>query len=310
MKLKPVFEQSIRIVWENPILWLLGFFAAIFANNEINLLVINFQRINNWIDQLITFRVAKTYFQQIISGFDFGQLVTYSTLYYLILGVILILLLLYLSFISQILIISLVKKFSFKGEIVSRARNKKTALKNLSNHFIRNKKFLWPIAGLYIIVLLITYGFLFLLNLPIFYKIPVPIIIYIILFLILVLLLSFMLKFVIFFIVLEKQKILAAIKKGFIFFFKNWLIVIKTSVYLFLLTIIFGLILFLISLGTSLPFLTLLSLCLFLKFIFGFQVLIIFWIALLGIIFILLTSIFSSFLFSVWTILFLKLNNK
>lgn len=293
MTLRPIFKQALNIVWHNPILWLFGFFAALFANNEINLIIINFNRINNWIDQIITFKLLKIQFQQIFSNFISSQTFNSVAIYNLSLGLIFVFLFLYASFKSQISIISLTNKISTKNKLVS-----------------SNKKFLWPVIGVYIIAILISYAFLYMLSLPFFYTIPIPIIVYIFLFLVLTFIIYFILRFTVLFIILEKEKLFMAIKKASIFFSKNWLISIKTSIILFLMAIIFGFVLLLIFIGTALPFLFLLNFFLYLKFIIVFQLLILCWIILLGATFIILGSIFSSFQFSVWTLLFLKIKNK
>ncbi|MCH7758767.1 hypothetical protein IID20_00180 [Patescibacteria group bacterium] len=294
MKLKTIFQESIQIVWQNPILWLLGFFTALFANNEINLIIINFKRINNWIDQLITFKVLQIQWQQTLSNLDSGQIFTSTGIYYIIAALIFILLFLVLAFLAQIIIISSIKNIKKKNF-------------SFTANFKKNKKFFWPVFSLYLIIFLITYGFLTFLNSSFLYQISIPIFIYIIFYLFIIFILSFILRFIIFFIILEKEKFLSAIKKGVIFFFKNWSITIKTSLALFLITILFALGLFLIYLGTALPFLLLLILTLQLNFIIGFWLIIVFWTFILGILFLVLSSIFSSFQFSAWILLFLKL---
>ena len=294
MKLKTIFQESIQIVWQNPILWLLGFFTAIFANNEINLIIINFKRINNWIDQLITFKVLQVQWQQTLSNLDSGQIFTSTGIYYIIAALIFIILFLILAFLAQIIIISSIKNIKKKNF-------------SFNNNFKKNKKLFWPIFSLYLILFLITYGFLTFLNSSFLYQISVPIFIYIIFYLFIIFILSFILRFTIYFIILEKEKFISAIKKGVIFFFKNWFITIKTSISLFLLTILFALGLFLIYLGTALPFLFLLILALQLNFIISFWLIIVFWALILGILFLILSSIFSSFQFSAWTLLFIKL---
>lgn len=296
MKLKILFKHSWNIVWQNPILWLFGFFAAIFANNEINLIVVNFRRINNWIDQLITFKAIKTQFREILSTLDPKQIFTSTALYNLILAFIVIVLFLYICIISQIALISLIKKIKYK--------------KTSSQILKKSKKFFWPVLSVYILIYFITYGFLYLLNLPLFYKAPVPIIVYIIIFLLIAFFLSFILRFTILFIILEKEKIIAGIKKGSIFFFKNFFVTIKTSLCLFLITILFGISLFLVYMGTAFPLLAVMGLFLYLNFAFGFWITIILLTVILSVFFLLFSSIFSSFQFSVWTLLFLKLRDQ
>lgn len=299
MELKHLLKTSWNIVWHNPLLWLFGFFAVLFANNETNVIIVNFNRINNWIDQLITFKVLKIQFNTIFTGIQIQEFFTATALYNISLGLIVFLLFLYFSIISQIALVISVKKL----------HTVKTRL-TLSTIWKKSKKFFWSILGVYFLVLIITYGFLYLLSLPFLYTLPLPIITYIIIFLILVLLLSFIARFAMFYIILKNNRIIKSIKNASIFFFKNFSIVIKTSVALFIILIIIGLGLLLASLGASFPFLALISLFLYIKFIFGFWLTLIVWTFILLAFFIITGSIFSSFQTAVWTLLFQKFSSS
>ncbi len=293
--LKTLFKDSWKITWHNPYLWLFGLFAAFFANNEINLIIANFKRINNWIDQLIIFKALQLQFQKILSAFTSLYSFNSKASYNLILTVIIALLFLYLSFLSQIAIISSVKQHQNKKPLSFRKAWRK------------GKNSLWPVVGIYVIALLVIYGFLSFLGLSFFYQIHLPIAIYVISFLILGLLVSFISRFAVCFVVLEKEKIFNSIKKGFAFFFKNWFITVKTSVYLSLVAVLIGLGLFLVSVGTAVPFLILIDLFLRLNLVLGFWLVFVFWTILIITFFLILGSIFSVWQFSVWTSLFLKL---
>ncbi|MDA2935778.1 hypothetical protein MYX06_00955 [Patescibacteria group bacterium AH-259-L05] len=299
VKLKPLLKNSWNIVWHNPLLWLFGFFAALFANNEINVIIANFNRINNWIDQLITLKVIKTQFNTIFTGIQSQEFFTATALYNISLGLIIFLFFLYLSITSQIALVLSVKKI----------HTVKTRL-TLTNIWKKSKTFFWPILGLYFLVLVITYGFLYLLSFPFLYTLPIPIITYIIIFLILVFCVTFISRFAIFYIILKNNRIINSFKNASLFFFKNFSIVIKTSVILFIILIVVGLGVLLVSIGASFPFLTLMSLFLYIKFMFGFWFTLIAWTFILLIFFAVISSIFSSFQTSVWILLFSKLSKK
>jgi len=291
---KDLFKEAFRAVWKNPVLWLFGFFAVLFANNEIKLLITNFNRINNWIDQLITFRVVKERLQQTFSIFNFKQTSDPTVVYYLILILVILFLFFYLSLLAQIFIISSVKKKS-----------------SILDLWKKNQKFVWPVTCVYFITLFTTYGFLYFLSLPLFYQIPIPIIVYIVLFLTLSFFLSFVARFVIFYIILNGEKFFTAIKKGFLFFFKNWSITIKICAFLFLIVILFGLGLFLIFLGAAFPlWFILLGFLTYLKISLSLLTIIIFLITVLGVLFAILGSMFSAFQFYVWALLFLKFHKE
>lgn len=297
-ELNVLFKNSWNFVWHHPFLWLFGFLAAFFTNNEIYLIVANFQQINKWLDQLIIFKSFQIQFQNLLNTFTPLQFLNIKTSYHLIFAIVVALLLFYLSFLSQISIILSIKNRHFK--------------KNLSLNKIwrKSKNFLWPIVKIYLTIFLLIYGFLSLLGLSFFYQISIPFIVYVFLFIILGFLISFISRFAICFIVLEKKKFFNAIKMGTMFFFKNWLTTIKISIYFWLITILIGLGLFLVSIGTAVPFLILVDLFLRLNFIIGFWLILIFWTILILVFLLLLSSIFSAWQFSVWTSFFMRRHNS
>ena len=297
-ELKILFKNSWNFVWHHPFLWFFGFFAAFFTNNEIYLIAANFQRINKWVDQLIVFKSFQLQFQNLLNTFTPLQFLNIKTNYHLIIAVIIALLFFYLSFLSQISIILSVKNRHFKKYL------------SLKKMWKKSKKFLLPVIGIYLITFLLIYGFLSLLGLSFFYQISIPFIVYVLLFIILGFLVSFISRFAICFIVLEKKKFFDAIKLGAIFFFKNWLATIKISIYFCLITILIGLGLFLVSIGTAVPFLILVDLFLRLNFVIGFWLILISWTIFILIFFLFLGSIFSAWQFSVWTSFFIKCRNS
>lgn len=297
--LKSIFKKSLHIVWHNPLLWLFGFFAAIFSSNEINIVITNFDRINNWVDNLITFKVLKTQFGQFFSGIQSQELFTSTALYNISLGLIIFLLFIYLSIISQIaLTYSISKLYKTKMRL------------NLANIWKKAQVFFWHILLLYILTLLITYGFLYLLSFQFFYAIPVPIIVYIIIYLILVLFISFIFRFAIFYIVIKNNSLIRSIKNAILFFLKNFLSIIKTVAVLFIVLIGVGLALILIAFGASFPFIAIISFFLYIKFIFGFWLMLILWTLILITLFIITSALFSAFQLSTWVIVFLNLNKN
>jgi len=297
-ELKTIFKNSWNFVWHHPFLWFLGFFAAFFTNNEIHLIITNFQLINKWVDQLIVFRPIQIQFQNLLNTFGPLQLLNIETNYHLIFAIILVLLFFYLSFLSQITIILSVKNRHLK---------KLLSFKKL---WRKSKNFFWPVAGIYLIFFLLIYGFLSILGFSFLYQISIPFVVYIIIFIILGFLVSFISRFAICSIVLEKKKFFKAIKTGTVFFFKNWLTTIKISIYFCFITILIGLGIFLVSLGTAVPFLILVDLFLRLNFVIGFWLVFVFWTILISILFLLLSSIFSAWQFSIWTLFFIKHRNS
>ncbi len=295
MELRPLIKKAWNLVWQNPFLWLLGLFSIFFNNNEFNLVIVNFKRINNWIDQLVTFNALKTYFQQSFSDSILKLLSTPNIIYYFIFAAIIITLFLFLSLISQIFIVFWVKNdSSFKIKSF------------ISKSWRRGLKKLFPIIGIRLITFLIIYSFLLFLSLPFFYKVPIPIIIYIIIFLLALFLLSFIARYATFFIIINNEKFLSSFKKGVLFFLKNWLKTIEISVILSLTLIFSELIFFFILIGSSLPISILLNFVSYLNHPLIFLGVMVFLATILSFLFILINSILSAFQFSVWTLFFIK----
>jgi len=296
--LKTLFKNSWNFVWHHPFLWLFGFFAAFFANNEIHLIVANFQRINKWINQLIIFESFQIRFQDILKTFNPLQFFNIKTNYHLILALVLSLLFFYISFRSQISIILSVKNRHFKENL------------SFKKIWKKSKKFLWPVVGIYLIIFLLICGFFLLLSLSFSYQVSIPFVFYLLLFIILGFFISFISRFTICFIILEKKKFFDSIKKGTMFFFKNWLTTIKISVYFCLITFLIGIGAFLISIGTAFPFILLVNLFLRLNFILGFWLISIFYAILILVSFLFLNSVFSAWQFSTWTSFFIKYHHS
>jgi len=297
-ELKVLFKNSWYFVWHHPFLWAFGFFAAFFTNNEIHLIVANFQRINKWVDQLIIFKTLQLQFQSLLHSFTPLQFLNIKTNYHLIFAVVIALLFFYLSFLSQISIILSVKNRHFKENL------------SFGKMWGKSKSFFWSIAGIYLIIFLLIYCFLSLLGLSFFYQVSIPFAVYVFLFIILGFIISFISRFAVCFIVLEKKNFFDAIKKGTIFFFKNWLTTIKISIYFCLITLLIGLGLFLMSVGTAVPFLILIDLFLRLNFVIGFWILLVVWTIFILAFFLFLSSIFSAWQFSVWTSFFIRRRNS
>ncbi|MDD3101872.1 MAG: hypothetical protein PHE59_01895 [Patescibacteria group bacterium] len=290
-------KQTLKTIWDRPILWLLGFLGIPFAVNEISLVIVNIEKIDNWINNLITFKVIRTQFGQIFSSFNSQSPAGIKGICLFIIIIILTLLFFYISFLVYI-------SFLF---IVRQLRNKENLI--IPEILQKSKKYIIPVVGLNLISFFIIYGFLSLVGLTPLYKIQIPIFVYIIFFILIEVFISFVSRYIVCFLVLEQEKFYSAIKKGVVFFIKNWFITIKTSLILFLITVLFGLIILLISIGVSWP-------CFFLFYIFlqfnltiGFWLVFLFWIFILSIILIFFISILSAFQFLIWNNLFLQISH-
>jgi len=292
MKIKNLFKQAWKMVRKNPLFWILGFFAAFLVNNEINLIIVNFKKINSWIDQLVVLDSFQLSFKSIL-GLLFPYLKAY---YFLILFAVIGLALIYISIRSQISIILSVIKNPDKQII-------KASWKE-------SKKTFFPVFLIYLIFFVVIYGFLLLLTFPFVQNLPFLILFYIIVYLVLVLLGSFISRFAVLFIITEKQKTFQAIKNGFSFFFKNFLVICKNLAFISLVTIILGMGLFLASICTAIPFIILINLFIETSFSVGFWIVFVFYsILILGLVLV-ISSIFSVWQICVWTLLFKELKTS
>lgn len=294
MSLKPLFKDAWKIVWNNPLLWLWGIFAAFLTNNEINLLFINFKRINNWIDQLVIFDFLK---KQGGNSLNNVFSLNFSSLYNspIILIFLIIFLFIFLSIFSEIIIILAIKNW-VKGQ------------KNVFSTLWKNGKiFLFPVFGVHLLTFLIIYGFFLLLWLVFNYHLKIPLIVFVATFLILGIFISFISRFIIFFLITNNLSFKLAIKRGLTFFFKNWRSSLKISLFIYFITFLIGCSSILISIGTFFPFLLLINLFLRTGFIIGFWVLSGMIVILILLFFLFISAIFSAWQITTWVLFFLKI---
>ncbi|MDD4996323.1 MAG: hypothetical protein PHW15_02545 [Patescibacteria group bacterium] len=293
INIRSLFKENLNFIWANPILWVWGFFAAPLLNNEIILLTKNYKKIIDWINQSIAFKLINSSLGGIFESLSFLNFLN-SNISFIILIVLITVLLFFLSFLSQIALILSVK-------------NRQNLL--FKKTWKQGKSFIWPVIGVYLLVFIITYGFLFLLSIPLLFN-HLLIIIPVVIFLLLGVILSFISRYVLFFIILENNRFLKSIKNGFSFFIKNWGTTIKTSFCIFLIMFLIGLIILLISIGAAIPFVIIIDLVLKLNLMFLFWLISIIFILLIIVFVLFLSSTFSAWQTAVWSSLFLKLSNK
>jgi hypothetical protein len=280
IKIKEIFKDCGRLIWANPFTWFLGLFAALFVNNEINLIIINFKKINNWINQLIFLNSFQLKVSDLFKNFLVN--LNFKENPFLIVYIFIALCFFYLAFHSQIALILFLK-------------NKKYSFKKI---WRKSTSYIFPVFLVYFFSLIILYGFLFLLSFPFFQNLPLSILFYIIIFIFLILFVSLISRFTVISLILEKKNILKAIKSSLFFLIHNFLIIIKTIIYINLIIIILGIIFFIVSLGILFPVLFLINLFLNINFIFGFWL-----ITSLATLFIICLLLFTGSLFSAWQIM-------
>ncbi len=304
LEIKKILEKSFISVKKNPKFWFLGFFLIFFINHEIDIVISILNQITIYLTRLINNIKVPVIFQSkeisniFILVHNSFQKINLPNIFILIT----IALSLYLVFMAQIIIISLAKDFN-KSSSKSKVP--------FNEIFIKSHKFLGPT----IIIYLLLGGIIFIfLNIPLLFKgylnsnaLPSwTIVSYIVIILLLSLIFIFIAKFSLFFVIIKKEKLFTSIKKSAKFFFENWFSIIKISLSLSVVTMLFGLMIFLIFLGTLIPVsfllrlsLQLMSPSLYLAFITGLTFII-------SVISIIILSFFSYFQFLVWPLYFLK----
>ncbi len=304
LSIKKILKESFSFVRQNPRFWFLGFFLIFFINHEINVVIGTLNQITTYLVKLtnnvkIPIVVQSKEISNIfILIYNSLQKINLSDIFVLITVV----LFLYLGLMAQIIVISLTKYFT------QNFNNSKISFKKI---FLKSHKFLGPV----IIIYLLLGGTIFLfLNIPALFKNYLTsntlpgwfTISYIIIILLLSLIFALIAKFSFFFVIIKKEKLFISIQKSTKFLFKNWFPIIKISLSLLIITILFGLIIFLISAGTLVP------ISLFLRLLLplcspSFYLIIITALSLIvSVIFLGLLSFFAYFQFLVWPLYFSK----
>ena len=303
-KIKKILKESFSFTRQNPKFWFLGFFLIFFINHEINVIISTLNQITVYLVKLtnnikipviIQSEEISNVFSLIYNSFQKFNL---SDIFVLIT----IVLFLYLGFIAQIIVISLAKRFNQNSD------SSKISFKKI---FLKSHKFLGPTIIIYLLLGIAIFVFL---NIPALFKNYLTskalsgwfIISYVIITLLLSLIFSFIAKFSLFFIIIKKEKLFLSIQKSTKFFFKNWFPIIKISLSLLIITILFGLIILLISMGTLIPVSLFLRLLLRLCSPPFYLIIITVLTFMISIIFLILLSFFAYFQFLVWPLYFTK----
>ncbi len=301
-KIKKILKESFSFTRQNPKFWFLGFFLIFFINHEINVIISTLNQITVYLVKLtnnikipviVQSEEISNVFSLIYNSFQKFNL---SDIFVLIT----IVLFLYLGFIAQIIVISLAKRFNQNSD------SSKISFKKI---FFKSHKFLGPTIIIYLLLGIAIFVFL---NIPALFKNYLTsnalsgwfIISYVIITLLLSLIFSFIAKFSLFFIIIKKEKLFLSIQKSTRFFFKNWFPIIKISLSLLIITILFGLIMLLISMGTLIPVSLFLRLLLRLCSPPFYLIIITVLTFVISIIFLILLSFFAYFQFLVWPLYF------
>jgi len=304
-----LLKQALNISWKHKYLWFFGLFASLLAaggsieynilNQNINDGLVNGALLSagSFAQTVITIKNLGLGF---ISLFHFDILTIINSLTIILICLTLIITLIWLSVSSQAALVISVRK------IIGNNKKKEDILTIRAGLTNGHKKF-WSVLGLNVIIKLLINAVLFLSTLPLL-LIAIKdsgwfVLAYVILFIIflpIAISLSLMLKYAIAYSVLENEKFIISIEKGWKLFINNWLISLEMAI-----------VLFIINFLVSFAILIALTILFFPLFLVG-MTFSLFWLVILmvflALVFLVLAgSALSTFQITTWTDLFLNL---
>jgi len=310
---RPIIKQAAILAWRYKFLWIFGFFATALGgagNYEIIL-----QSLRTIGGEGFSLLEIKLFFaDRIFGGLTFTKLFSYisqNPLDALLVFFTLLIMLIIVALAIWLIIISVGAIIYSVGAI-----HKKQKI-NFLGSLEKGVANFWPLLSVNILAKIATAILLFIVSIPTFYLTQnyswYNAIFYLILFIILVatvIIIPFIAIFADAFIVLNKKKILESIKMAWALFKKNWLISVETGILLLIINFVFGLALtaIIIVLGMLLSFI--LPVFIALNSSVGYIAVLAFGLLLLIALMILAGSFLTTFQFSVWTMLFLRIQKK
>ena len=290
--LKKIFREAFSLVWENPFLWLFGFFTSFLVNNEIIILILSSDKFLKSSNLPVHLSFLKENYLPLLKNLQQQLFSTPINLLILFLIIFISLFFFYLSSFSQGV---LIRNTADKGEHL------REGLKEINNFSLK-------IFFLNILVLFFNsflfYLFIFEFNIK---TTPFLSFLFLFIFFLIVFIVSFIVRYSICFICLEKKGLFSSLKEATGFFFKNWLISIINSFLIFFVTLFTGGLILFISQEIRFSF----SIFFQLLSYFGLNKAIWFFFFInLGLLFIIsfiVISILFAWQYSVWGLLYLRI---
>jgi len=306
---RPILKKAFLIVWRHKFLWFFGFFAALLGGSgEIDILIGSSRNVdwgtgfNNIFGQIFENKGIINFLSDLGERWSQVPAMGLVIIIIFILGFII---LVWLFIFSQIALIDSARRISRGEETNGKIRHAVV------------KKYFWKILGVNILNKVVVYGLLFLLGLPFLvalYKnentlltVVLMIVSYIIL-VPLAIIVSFIMRYASCYIILAEEELLSAIKKGIDLFLKNWLISLEMAIVFFVVNILVGIIMSVTTLMLAFPFLMVTEI--FIDYGSGvgaWGTMVVGLVIILGILAV-FGAVIVSFIYSGWTLLFLKLN--
>ncbi len=319
---RPILKQAWQLTWRHKFLWLFGFFAAwIGTAGEYDFIIRGFELIREKSSVIINIRefIVSTGIFSAATSQGLKNLVVNSPW-----SLIPLIILLLIFILAVILII---------WAIITSQNGLITSIKSLAGGKTTNfqeglsigmAKF-WPVFWLNVIyklvifILFLTLGVIFTFILATaFADLQYWIgFIYLILFFVgfiifipLIIAISFVIRYAICYIVIKNYRLGEAIKRGISLFINNWLISLELAFILLMLYLAASILLLLLTIAIIAPLILLLFTFISIKFIFAANFIVLLALIIFLMIAIIAVSIFSTFLWSCWTLLFIQLTEK
>lgn len=316
---RPILKQAWFHAWRHKFLWFFGFFAAwLGTSGEYELILRSFDRINEKGSLMLGLNdfVATTGLLSAVGEQNMKQLITTHPLALLPIIIIALILLLAAIFIIWAVMVS-------QGGLVSSLKKiagGKTT--NLQEGLIAGISQFWPILWLNLIYRLAVFALFLGLGaaLGLFFNssfinandLSYFLIFFIgfVIFIPLVIVVSFVARYAICYAVIKNYRLKEAIKQGLALFFKNWLISLELAFILLVLYAIMAVLMALALLAAITPLIFLLAIlfAIGLAWIFKFFALLTILVS-AGLITV-IVSMFATYLWSCWTLLFIQLTEK
>lgn len=252
---RSILKQAWLITWHNKWLWFFGLFAAFLGSGgEYNLLIKNVAKVQEGgavITNLQTFLTTQgigawlATFSEVMSNYNAASIIL------TVLTVGLILVLIWLAFVSQ------------AGLISTTFRLSKKEYANMHEGLKRGKKKFIPVFLLNILGKVFVYALLILLSLPFFFLLVntqnllwewILIVVSFLVFIPIAIIVSFLVRYAVIFIVVKNSDIKASIVDSWKLFAKNWMVSLETALILFVINILVGTALIIALLFVSVPF--------------------------------------------------------
>jgi len=312
---REIIKKSWQITWNNKILWFFGFFAmSLLGNNRAYKLILdNFDALGR--QDLTNYYNYRAYGQALLSGKGImgvfsgwsgigfmsfiSSIIIFALIAFVVIAVV------WLSIISQIAIIKGIQKASL---------GKKLYFKELIGEA---KEYFWPVLGLNLLAQVAIFALFFIFIYPAVTYAPffsnattILFLLFFLLFVPLSLTLAFLIIYASSCIILKNQSLKKSLGSAWKLFYKNWLPSLEMTILLFLLDIAAAIGLAITVLLLAIPFGLLAIIFYFILGNLGLAIIAVVSIIFLLVLVILFTSALTTFQYSAWTVLFLRLGDK